>query len=1032
MVARLRARERGEFLAHDSFLPDEKEGVRSYNKRLMAVRSTPLSDRIDKLYNQMTETVNMLRFAMDSGQTRAVCSAIKVVMERILRSNSDPQDIFVVTPEKKAEREVFVSLGGVRQLMRYFSPPFGENLRGYDGTLDQHVHTNADLWNDMLVILREVTFSIPNSAELVVSDEHVCFLFRLLECNSVFEHAINLLEEVLAVKSELFSLEKVPNFFRLTKSLTLRQLSHFCKILGLLLFEPEEKAIADGSLVMRGVDLVTLRHERLLRPNSVLEKNQTLIAEVPGLLEKFILVLKVLNYGPDIGEIIKLDAIAQGRSPLPEDILEFNTKTAEGFRKLISLARLEEGRGILSDDESSDSDDDPPVVIEDDIMTQLLESFTVNNGEDEQMTNVSAISCIIGLATKLNIGRPTTRGKQLLMWAASTDQDPAAMETLSRLMSQRVEQEGNNGTSTSAKNELRFHAMVLAPYQVEICLVLCTMLSGRSKIKLQKKLAKLDIAPVLLAMQRRMSWEAGSGPSLEHVHGPGCECNFGSPLRVQFLRLIHSFFDGDFQNNPTKELVLSKPELKLVRQLSWPEALDRAYTEGKHKGLIASLVEVHQNEKVERPFKFWVALCIEAYLRGSRGQEQMFMARCGILDGVLKVMTVDPNSGPSAINLLQTAYDMLGELIRNNPHGIALLNSALDDKQFSKFMDMALANLVESNVFLKCCYLTLEAAHIHKVDKEQRQRQGVRPRRPLQPGYLTTSWLQFAPKPLSKRAIRSTLALQEKNHIRSTQSYASGADKVDADKERAVAQQTLFFPDSSDEEEKFFTPPESPKDISGSTLVTSEAEVEALVDAMAESTLSDAGAGSGPSPSPLDLDLGTGWSLEDDTFRLGMFLFNERDQILLRCMDAVTFHTVNHENICVINTILTLLMVAHRRGHLASSLCNIRRLADSRVPTSQRSQYIHSKDATQDDVMSGGDRIMLNFRELLWFWREFYLRRGRDRISVEYGTQVPFHYFSDIVRLLCADDGSPYSLLKSPPRMMKSPYQNLRERAYVV
>ena len=54
MVARLRARERGEFLAHDSFLPDEKEGVRSYNKRLMAVRSTPLSDRIDKLYNQMT------------------------------------------------------------------------------------------------------------------------------------------------------------------------------------------------------------------------------------------------------------------------------------------------------------------------------------------------------------------------------------------------------------------------------------------------------------------------------------------------------------------------------------------------------------------------------------------------------------------------------------------------------------------------------------------------------------------------------------------------------------------------------------------------------------------------------------------------------------------------------------------------------------------------------------------------------------------------------------------------------------------
>lgn len=44
-----------------------------------------------------------------------------------------------------------------------------------------------------------------------------------------------------------------------------------------------------------------------------------------------------------------------------------------------------------------------------------------------------------------------------------------------------------------------------------------------------------------------------------------------------------------------------------------------------------------------------------------------------------------------------------------------------------------------------------------------------------------------------------------------------------------------------------------------------------------------------------------------------------------------------------------------------------------------------------------GDLVMRNFRELLWYWQEYYLRRGRDRLSIEFSSHVPFHVWMDIV-----------------------------------
>ena len=54
----------------------------------------------------------------------------------------------------------------------------------------------------------------------------------------------------------------------------------------------------------------------------------------------------------------------------------------------------------------------------------------------------------------------------------------------------------------------------------------------------------------------------------------------------------------------------------------------------------------------------------------------------------------------------------------------------------------------------------------------------------------------------------------------------------------------------------------------------------------------------------------------------------------------------------------------------------------------------------QDDNQlspSGSELMCLNFRELLWYWQEYYFRRGRDRLSVEFSCHIPFRYWQSVV-----------------------------------
>jgi hypothetical protein len=53
--------------------------------------------------------------------------------------------------------------------------------------------------------------------------------------------------------------------------------------------------------------------------------------------------------------------------------------------------------------------------------------------------------------------------------------------------------------------------------------------------------------------------------------------------------------------------------------------------------------------------------------------------------------------------------------------------------------------------------------------------------------------------------------------------------------------------------------------------------------------------------------------------------------------------------------------------------------------------------STLSDKDSKANRVLANFRELLWYWQEYYLRRGRDRLSIEFSSHIPFQIWSDLV-----------------------------------
>jgi hypothetical protein len=79
-------------------------------------------------------------------------------------------------------------------------------------------------------------------------------------------------------------------------------LAHFCRILALLVFEPEDRQLLESPAVLKSLELLQLRRDRAARAgrDATVEMNQSLLLGDKILMQRLLHLLKIMNYAPTL------------------------------------------------------------------------------------------------------------------------------------------------------------------------------------------------------------------------------------------------------------------------------------------------------------------------------------------------------------------------------------------------------------------------------------------------------------------------------------------------------------------------------------------------------------------------------------------------------------------------------------------------------------------------------------------------------------------------------------------------------------
>ena len=791
---------------------------------------------------------------------------------------------------------------------------------------------------------------------------------------------------------------------------------------------------------------------------------------MPHILSRLVQILRVVNFGPNLADLISHNIVTQ--MPITSDILTFCSSSLgisdwDHFSSLESIVAADEtrskammsppskcgsnitgsstisGKGRSVDTDASltmsharNTTATARATDDDDIIQELLSSFSPNSGSSgsQRAMDLSSIINVMQVARSLGIADMTPLGEQLLDAQRHFAGSPLSgtndsLDGASHRWHGRSPPIGSASCAKGlkdinpkrAKKELQFHAMLLSPHQIELIFVLCTLLSGRRKIQIQQQLAALGLEAVLLRMFDRMSWTAAGArpPPPRHIHGPSCECDPESTFRVQFLRLVHNFYDRDFLGNSNKFAVLSAAE-KIFVQSGKNAIASSAIDMSADCGLLDKTMSALSSQEPDSVYRFWLSACVENFLRGSGRMGQLLVARAGLLTSTVKLI-VQPSSSLSinqvASTSLQTCFDLLGELVKCNQPVLEMLDASLTNEEFNRLLYVIMNNLVDSNVFVRSLLLSMEilscsgsdncfsdalpltefgyylnslsdAASKQPADRTQQQQQH-QSTHPPRTGYLTSTWIQFEPVVLSHLAIdifkrkpahrcaspRTVKVAVERSSpkAKSCHGMLSAGEKFLKDIRRATKHFLKFGESVSDsgmnvkenrahalldtrsamdemmdddmldvitpKVDEYYTPPEQPvydkqRSNSGrhrlrvdSELLDSVIAFESSRSSSSTSLQHSCDATSSPlrsattngrldpnhkdrrsppkSPSSL--------TVPHSLLRISLFLSQEKVPIVLRLMGVVSLRSVNHENVCCLNTVLSILLIENRR-----------------------------------------------------------------------------------------------------------------------
>ncbi|KAH7487950.1 Short transient receptor potential channel 4-associated protein [Phytophthora ramorum] len=528
---------------------------------------------------------------------------------------------------------------------------------GTDASLRKHI------LNDTMAILRELCyFSINLATQLCDKDGLIVYLFQLMGDVRFFDNASGLVEEILAVRDESFDLSRIPNFHAIMQALSSRQLAFFCRVLALVVFEPEDRRLLETAKVIKSLELLKLRRNRMIRADNIVDRNHALIFNSPLILQRLLRVLQVQNFYFALNPVYE---------PFSSELA-----TSAEFATL-----------LYQTSDRSDWDTIDRLVTHPALGTSG--DLTILHRHHQARATAAAAADDEGDSTSASSSHPS---------------HPFSVETAilrdlifrNRSPDQRVQED--------AEAQVIMKSIVLAPYRVEVLFVLCTLLNGKRKVDFQERLAEMGLVKTLNTMFDKFQWTTTVPPNLSHepLHGPGCDCSLDASLKIQFLRLIHNFCDRDYSDNTSKLLLLSEHEVKLMNDGgSTPIDLDHP-----DKGLLSKIIHALIEQPVDSIYRFWLASCVEAFLRRAAPSEQLFVARTPLLQAL--ITEILSGGAYRSQGSFQSAFDLLGEMTKGNWETLQLFHGLLSNTQFAAFMEVVILNLVDSNVFIRSMLLSSE------------------------------------------------------------------------------------------------------------------------------------------------------------------------------------------------------------------------------------------------------------------------------------------------------------------------------------
>ncbi|KAH3761746.1 Short transient receptor potential channel 4-associated protein [Pelomyxa schiedti] len=480
-------------------------------------------------------------------------------------------------------------------------------------------------------VMKELLLFVPEVAtELRKDYELLQLLFNVMPCNLMFTGCVSLAEELLAVKPGTVSLSDMGSIMTMMSNFDVRELSFFCKVLTHVLFDPDRLKPSSADELIEQTELLDFKK------SMTIDKNHALVLGVPGLLHKFVRLLKAQHVFVTMQD--------QSMVLLEIMFLILGTKGKNYFNwdQLESFSRKEN---------TGNNDASHPGTI----------------GEDD------AFNAIGALGTLMNFGPD------------------------------------NNGfISDNLYKYLRpAYLFTLASCQVELLFVFSSLLTGRRRCEVQHQLALMEFIPALSAFFDRIPWDVNCSPSMaEHgPHGEDCECNPDTTLKVQYLRVIIVWCERD---NPWRNLLMSDHELlgldngRTLSEMKRQVPLGICYSS---QGLMSKIIKTLYTLPSDSLYKFWMTSCIEAFARNTCPYIQSWVAKSGVLQFIVNELSTEGTQWHP--NVLQTDFDLLGEIIKFNLETLLELDKILMATKFDIFYRAVVNHLVDSNVFVRSVFLTL-------------------------------------------------------------------------------------------------------------------------------------------------------------------------------------------------------------------------------------------------------------------------------------------------------------------------------------